>query len=185
MTLTLETSLMLLLLSNCSIFALVMRAKIIPVVIILLVPVACAERMNSQVLFPALWTAAGWMVRPSRHRIVKDFCPIHNVSVHFKVTTWMLAMTLTFSPSLMLLLLNPCSVFALVMMMEMIILVVLIPVVIIPVVPVARAQQMNSQILFPALWTAAGWMVRPSRHRIVKDFCPIHNVSVQFKLRKV
>ena len=59
-------------------------------------------------------------------------------------------MDLSLEPSLMLVLLTACSMFALVMMMEMIILVVLIPVVIIPVVPVARAQQMNSQVLFPA-----------------------------------
>ena len=54
-------------------------------------------------------------------------------------------MDLSLEPSLMLVLLTACSMFALVMMMEMIILVVIIP-----VVPVARAQQMNSQVLFPA-----------------------------------
>ena len=151
-----KRSLNMVLLTNCSVLALMMREMIILVVIILtavilgaitlstiqrattttlvttlstiipvvnpviilvvIIPVAHAQRMNSQELFPVSWMAAGWVLEPSRHRIVKDMCPIHNVSVQFKLRKlWMLAMTLSSKRSLSLVLLTNCSVLALVM----------------------------------------------------------------------
>ena len=101
-------------------------------------------------------------------------------------------MDLSLEQSLMLVLLTNCSVFALVRMMEMIILVMemVIPVVIIPLILVACAQQMNSQVLFPASCLAVGSIasltrVTLSRHRIVTNLLPTHNVLVHLQLHKV